>query len=66
MSTWRVTCTCGDNFDVEANSPESAKQAMMQKMTPEVVNQHWMEKHPGQDLPDSASMEAMLDSVYEA
>lgn len=65
MAKWQVTCSCGDNFEVEADTMDQAKEAMKAKMTPDMVSQHWSEKHMGQPMPTEEQMMGMLDSIHQ-
>lgn len=65
MGKWQVTCSCGDNFDVEADSKEAAMQAMITKMTPDVITAHWAEKHASQPMPSQEQMFGMLQTINE-
>lgn|GEM_PF-994231 len=65
MGKWQVNCSCGDNFEVEAETKEEAMEAMKMKMTPDVVAGHWAEKHAGEEMPSEEQMMGMLDSIHE-
>ena len=70
MKKFAMTCTCGDEFTTEANSKEEAVEKMMAQMTPEEMQKHMEEKHPGQPMPTPeqarANMEATVHEVMAA
>lgn len=65
MQNYSVTCTCGDNMTVQANSMEEAKTKLKEMMTPDMIAKHWGEKHQGQPTPTEEQLEAMLQTVHE-
>jgi len=66
MAQWQSTCTCGMVVGpVEANSKEEALDKMMDIMTPEAIQQHMAEKHPGEPVPSPEQARTNLASTVE-
>ena len=65
MATWEMSCSCGDTFQVDANSKEEAVETMMGRMTPEAMQQHVAEKHPGETPPTrEQAREGMMATAH--
>ena len=65
MATWEMSCTCGDTFQVEADSKEQAVDNIMARMTPDAMQQHMMEKHAGETPPTpEQAREGMMASAH--
>lgn len=66
MKKFQFTCSCGDNFTVDAMTKEEAVEKMMAKMTPEAMTKHMEEKHPGQPMPNPEQAKAsMMATIQE-
>ncbi len=67
MKKFAFTCSCGEEFTVDAMTKEEAVQKMMAMMTPEKMKEHMDTKHPGQPMPNpeqaKANMEASIREV---
>ena len=62
MKKYSLTCTCGHVDTVEAVSREEAVEMIKAKWTPEAIDQHMKEKHPG----EPAMTKEMADAHVEA
>lgn len=63
--TYSLKCTCGDVFPVDANSHDEAVSKFKEMMTPEVVAQHYSEKHPGEPVLTQEQVSANIDQGVE-
>lgn len=61
MSTFSMTCSCGDVKNVEANDRDEAVTKLKEIMTPEIIEQHMAEKHPGEVVPSVDAVHSMID-----
>ena len=67
MTTFQMTCTCGDTMKIESANREQAVSQLKAMMNESMVEAHMKEKHPGQPpIPVShihAAIEQTLISV---
>jgi hypothetical protein len=55
MANWQMTCSCGDTMQMDGDSREAAVDKLMAVgMTPEAIEAHMAEKHPGQPVPSAS------------
>ena len=66
MNKFSMTCTCGDVMNVETETKEEAITKMKAMMTPEMVQKHMTEKHPGEPVPSVDQTQAMIDQTLVA
>ena len=61
MATYNMTCTCGDTLQGEGDTVEAAVETVMTTiMTPEGLEAHMADKHPGDPVPTSDQAREML------
>jgi len=56
-----MTCTCGQEMTVDANSKEEAVEKLKGMMTEDAIAQHCAEKHPGEPVPSKEQADAMIE-----
>lgn len=59
---YSLKCTCGDVMTVDAENLDEAKAKLKEMMNPEMVSAHMAEKHPGEVVPSSDQVSAMVDA----
>jgi hypothetical protein len=62
MQDYTMECTCGDNLSVQAETRAEAVAKLQAGFTQMALDQHFAEKHPGQEKP---SLEQALGMVQE-
>src|SRR3989344_4329838 len=62
--TYGMTCTCGHQMTVEANSLDEAKMMMKTQMNETGIAAHWAEFHQGEagPMPTPAECASMIDA----
>ncbi|MBI4099241.1 hypothetical protein HY442_01775 [Candidatus Parcubacteria bacterium] len=61
MSTFSMTCSCGDVMSVEAENREEAVAKLKAMMTDEAVAAHMADKHPGDPALPTSQVHAMIE-----
>jgi len=66
MTKYQMTCTCGDKLDIESSTREEAVSKLQAMMTPEAIDAHFKEKHPGQQAIPVASLHEAIEQAVVA
>jgi hypothetical protein len=61
MNKYSMTCSCGHEYSVDADSREAAVEMLKEKMTDEAIAEHMAEKHPGEPVPSKEQADAMVE-----
>lgn len=61
MNKYSMTCSCGQEMTVDANSREEAVEKSKGMMTKEAIAQHCAEKHPGEPVPSKEQADSMIE-----
>jgi hypothetical protein len=61
MAMFKMSCTCGDEYSVDANDRDEAVSKMKGMMTQEAIDAHMNEKHAGQPKISMADCHAMIE-----
>lgn len=61
MSTFSMTCSCGDTMTMDANDRNGAVAKFKAMMTAEAISAHMADKHPGQPVMSVADCHAMIE-----
>lgn len=65
MQKFQMTCSCGDVMEQEGATREEAVEKFKAMMTPEMVAQHFAEKHAGEVVPGIEQVHAMLEQMVQ-
>ena len=60
MSTFQMTCTCGDTMKVDAENRDEAVSKLKTMMNEDAIAAHMKEKHPGDPVPPVAEVHKMI------
>ena len=63
MMKYSMKCTCGDVMTVDAANRDEAVAKMKGMMTPDAVQKHFGEKHPGQPVPPMEQIQANIEQA---
>ena len=63
MNKYSMTCTCGQEMTVDADSREQAIEKLKGMMTEEAIAQHCAEKHPGEPVPSKEQSDEMIEQT---
>jgi len=66
MNKYSMTCTCGQEMAVNADSREEAVEKLQDMMTDEAIAAHIAEKHPGEPVPSKEQSNAMIEQNTKA
>lgn len=66
MTTFQMTCSCGDVMKVDADSREGAIAKMKEMMNEAAIGVHMAEKHPGQPVISVAECHTMIEKDLAA
>ncbi|HEX9721660.1 MAG TPA: hypothetical protein VGA53_00150 [Candidatus Paceibacterota bacterium] len=61
MNKYSMTCTCGHEMTVDAESKEQAVEQLKSMMTEEAIASHCAEKHPGEPVPSKEESDANIE-----
>lgn len=61
MSTFSMTCQCGDTMTMDAKDRNEAVAKFKAMMTPDAISAHMADKHPGQPVMETAQVHAMIE-----
>lgn len=60
MTTYQMTCSCGDTMKVEGATREEAVAKLTEMMSVSAISAHMKEKHPGEPLIPVAQVHTMI------
>jgi hypothetical protein len=66
MTTFQMTCACGDTMKVEGATRENAVSQLKTMMNESAVAAHMKEKHPGQPAIPVAQVHAIIEKDLRA
>jgi hypothetical protein len=66
MATFKMTCTCGDTFEVDAKDRDEAVEKIQSMMSEEAIGAHMEEKHEGQPVPPVSMVHQMVAQMTTA
>ena len=58
MSTFAMTCTCGHEMKVDADSREEGVSKMQAMMNEEAIAKHVADNHPGEPMMQKSAVDA--------
>ncbi|MGE5042342.1 MAG: hypothetical protein ACM3IJ_05585 [Candidatus Levyibacteriota bacterium] len=58
---YSIICTCGDLISVDAQTRDEAVERMEEMMTPEAIDAHFADNHPGEIPPSKEEMGIMIE-----
>ena len=61
MTTFQMTCACGDTMKVESATREQATTKLKAMMNESAVVAHMKEKHPGEPMIPVSQVHTMID-----
>jgi len=61
MTTYQMTCSCGDTMNIESSTRREAVSKLQAMMNASTVATHFKEKHPGQLVIPVAQVHAMIE-----
>jgi hypothetical protein len=62
MDTYAFTCTCGEEFKIDAAGREEAVEKMKNMFDQEAIAKHFIQKHPGGPIPVMEEINVMIAS----
>ena len=63
MMKYSMKCTCGHVFTCDAANRDEAVAKFKGMMTPDAVQKHFAEKHPGQPVPSPEQEQANIEQA---
>ncbi len=66
MEKFRMTCTCGETFDVDAENRDEAVEKIQSMLNEDAVRAHMEEKHPGQPVPSVGQIHQLVAQFVTA
>ena len=61
MTTYQMTCSCGDTMNIEGATREEAVLKLQTMMSVSAIAAHLKEKHPGEPLIPLEQVHAMIE-----
>ena len=61
MNKYSMTCTCGHEATVDADTKDEAITKIQDMMPEEAIASHMAEKHPGEPVPSKEQSDAMIE-----
>ena len=65
MTTFQMTCVCGDTMKVESTSREQAVSQLKTMMNESAVAAHMKEKHPGEPMIPVSQVHAVIEKTLK-
>ena len=66
MTTYQMTCACGDTMKVDSPTREQAVSQLKTMMNESAVTAHMKEKHPGQPMIPVSQVHATIEKTLVA
>jgi len=66
MTTYQMTCACGDAMKVDSPTREQAVSQLKTMMNESAVQAHFKEKHPGQPVIPVSQVHAIIEKTLVA
>jgi hypothetical protein len=66
MTTYQMTCSCGDTMNIESASREEAVSKLQAMMSVSAIATHMKEKHPGEPLIPVEQIHSMIEKTLIA
>lgn len=63
MTTYQMTCSCGDTMNIESSNREEAVSKLQAMMNVSAIAAHMKEKHPGEPLIPVDQVHAMIEKT---
>ena len=64
-SEYSMTCSCGDEMKVDADSRKEAIMILQDMMNETAIKSHMAEKHPGEPIPSVKEIHEMIAESLE-
>lgn len=61
MTTFKMTCSCGDTMEVEGLTREEAVSKLTSMMDESMIVAHFKDKHPGQPVIPVSQVHGMIE-----
>ena len=63
MTTYQMTCSCGDTANIESATREEAVSKLQAMMNESTIAAHMKEKHPGEPVIPINQVHAMIEKT---
>jgi len=63
MAQYSMTCSCGHEYSVDAESKDQAIDQLKGMMPDDKIAEHFAEKHPGDPVPTREQADGMIEQM---